>query len=386
MVFNSINIIRTYYAANKRFDETTDNIVPPLYSDERIYLTVEDVKIGNVLYPYVTMVKLSNDLNVDVKNIRVESSEADCQRSSMALNIDGKLLIIVPNDRVNDLKSFLTQAENGLTIFANGFDPLYGNSALGSFEYLNKKIAEVTAQYPYPNVPLAVRANVRAAVLSYLAENNTFYENACARHKDEVLFYDFGNYWGEIDDLFNERIGTKNVVYADGSYPASTAGNTSGFEIRKNGGRKAGEDIVKKIESGSIFVNKQTPINVVSHSMGFAYALGIIETLKDKGYTIGHFYCIAPENPGDGYVPSGISGIWQYGSNEDEDPFFKQDLIAPQAPIGGINESQRVYIPITVQDSWPLGGNGWLSAHSIANYKWIFEITKERGRGYVSPK
>jgi hypothetical protein len=386
MVFNSINIIRTYYAANKRFDETTDNIVPPLYSDKRIYLTVEDVKIGNVLYPYVTMVKISNDLNVDVRNIKVESAEADCQRSSMALNIDGKLLIIVPNERVNDLKNFLTLAENGLTVFANGFDPLYGNSMVGTFEYVNQKIAEVTAQYPYMNVPLAVRTNVRDAILSYLTEKNSYYKDACAKHIDEVLFYDFGNYWGEIDDLFNERIGTKNVVYADGSYPASTAGNSSGFNIRKNGGRKAGEDIVKKIENGSIFVNKQTPINVVSHSMGFAYALGIIETLKDKGYTIGHFYCIAPENPSEGYVPSGISGIWQYGSNEDEDSFFKQDLIAPQAPIGGIDREQRVFIPITVQEKWPLGSNGWLSAHSIANYKWIFELLNEGDNGYVSPK
>jgi hypothetical protein len=93
---------------------------------------------------------------------------------------------------------------------------------------------------------------------------------------------------------------------------------------------------------------------------------------------LGGFYIIAPENGCSGSVNiSDWLEIWQYGSNEEEDPFYKQDGVAPQCKVGGLDE-HRAYIPADVV-------KGFVSSHSIENYKWIFTRTKNDD-GYVTPR
>jgi hypothetical protein len=74
--------------------------------------------------------------------------------------------------------------------------------------------------------------------------------------------------------------------------------------------------------------------------------------------------------------------IWQYGSNEENAPLNKQDGVAPQCRVGGLDDVQgksgRAYIPDNVVQ-------GFISSHSVENYKWIFTRDKN-DRGYVTPK
>jgi hypothetical protein len=78
--------------------------------------------------------------------------------------------------------------------------------------------------------------------------------------------------------------------------------------------------------------------------------------------------------------------VWQYGSalnctNCKVDPLDKQDGIAPQTTVGGLDETHRVYIPNGVT-------KGFYESHNIENYKWIFEIkpTDKNPIGYVKKR
>jgi hypothetical protein len=135
---------------------------------------------------------------------------------------------------------------------------------------------------------------------------------------------------------------------------------------------------VKQLKE-SAFTTSDT-LDIVCHSMGFAYVLGMIEEIKSQmsGIHLGGFYIIAPENGCSGSVNiSDWQEIWQYGSDEENTPFNKQDGVAPQCPIQNIG-ANRAYIPNNVVQ-------GFISSHSVGNYKWIF--TKIKGQeGYVTPR
>jgi hypothetical protein len=125
-------------------------------------------------------------------------------------------------------------------------------------------------------------------------------------------------------------------------------------------------------------------LDIVCHSMGYAYALGMVEALKGK-IAFGRLYVIAPENAGSGTVDiNQWQEIWQYGADLGRqdgitpDPDDKQDGIAPQTRCGLLPETHRVYIPDGVT-------KGFYESHNIENYKWIFtRIPSENG--YVKPR
>jgi hypothetical protein len=126
--------------------------------------------------------------------------------------------------------------------------------------------------------------------------------------------------------------------------------------------------------------------NIVCHSMGYAYALGMIEVLQGK-LPFGSLYILAPENAGGGGANwNQFEEVWQYGSDETKDPDNKQDGVAPQVPCLGIDKKSinpnggRVYIP----EGQP---KGFLQSHSVGNYKWIFDTKVKKGDpGYVNQK
>lgn len=216
------------------------------------------------------------------------------------------------------------------------------------------------------------------------------------RRNDEVKSYDVNDYWNDIDDQFQERLGNQFAFYADGDAPTLTAKNNMGFTMRKLHGRKAGLNLITQLtqikNSGvknqtsrkilwgenanlNLYDIKSIPIDIVCHSMGFAYALGMVEVLQESGYNPERIYALAPENPGKGYIPGYIEESQQYGSGPD-DPWYQQDRIAPQEPIPGIGNS--TYIP----DGIPKGP---YDSHSVANYGWIFKLRKG-SRGYIKPR
>lgn len=319
------------------------------------------------------------------------------------VNIDNLINIFVPDGAGNKLIEFLDQKNFGknLLIFSNGYRP---------------------------NPPKMHHEHPDEA--------------------DEVNFADRFGYWGGIDALFIDRIGTKNVVYMDGhasvstsnheteeaftlnysdwfcfsgkvplaylggvaplsaancvflyhntfAYQLHTTPNNTGFLFRRNSGTKAGLDLIEKIKSGLIpFDPSRDSIDIVSHSMGHAYACGIIDALKGSSlkFKFGRFYSLAPENPcsSNGAIDFSIfEEVWQYGTNENN-PKWDQDGVAPQCPITGIEAASgqnskrygRIHFPEKFDPK------DYLGSHSIVSYFWIFSDLKPndpRG-GYVKKR
>ncbi|HEY0899705.1 MAG TPA: fibronectin type III domain-containing protein [Sphingobacteriaceae bacterium] len=166
--------------------------------------------------------------------------------------------------------------------------------------------------------------------------------------------------------------------------------NVEGFEKRRQSGRTAATKLLQEIRSGKVVLrvdsidNILDTLDIVAHSMGYAYALGMTDVLKGK-IPFGRFYIIAPENAGSGAIDeSDFEEVWQYGSdlNRDDgmepDPLNKQDGVAPQVKVGGLGRYQRVFIPEAV-------AKGFLKSHSIGNFQWIFNREKYQ-KGYVKPR
>ena len=132
-------------------------------------------------------------------------------------------------------------------------------------------------------------------------------------------------------------------------------------------------------------------VDIVCHSMGYAYALGMIQILKTGAIPLGRFYCVAPENACSGDINlNDFKEVWQYGTNEAPpeqggDLVWEQDGVAPQCPIKNIGSrlsgtlNGRVYLP---QDFYP---KTFLGCHSISNYGWIFNIKTDKD-GYVKAR
>lgn len=253
---------------------------------------------------------------------------------------------------------------------------------------------------------------------------------------DEISFGDINGYWEGLDAQFINRIGTRNVAYADGHHSVSTANhlstaaftanyaewqcastlgialtslispvtgacalyyhndklfklhtqpNNSGFQLRKANGMKAGADLLNKINSGEIkFDIASDTVDIVCHSMGYAYAQGIIEALKMAKFKLGRYYIIAPENPSAGSVNlKDFEEVWQYGSDDQNDPVWEQDGVAPQCKVGGIQNSNRRYFPTQEKIDFD---KGYLNCHYIKNYRWIFTEVKPLENGYVKPR
>jgi hypothetical protein len=123
--------------------------------------------------------------------------------------------------------------------------------------------------------------------------------------------------------------------------------------------------------------------------MGYAYALGMTDVLKNK-IPLGRFYIIAPENACSGEINlDDFEEVWQYGANLGEpnaDPIDKQDGVAPQCAVKGLDDVEvkykekrgRAFIP----DGEP---KGFLQSHLIGNYKWIFR-KDIKDEDYVKPR
>jgi hypothetical protein len=163
------------------------------------------------------------------------------------------------------------------------------------------------------------------------------------------------------------------------------------FLKRKAEGSKAGKNLLNSMKTNPrIYFDKDgkspNTLYIVCHSMGYAYALGMIEVLRGK-LPFGSLYILAAENAGGGKVNiKEWQEVWQYGSDlgrndgRQPDPDNKQDGVAPQTKAAGLLETQRVYIPYGQP-------KGFLQSHSVGNYGWIFSTNLKKGDpGYVNPR
>lgn len=251
--------------------------------------------------------------------------------------------------------------------------------------------------------------------------------------------YDFDRYeywrpWNEINLLFQKRLNASEVYYADGHFSVSTSNyrsllnftslsqafpercknpkrhvcsymnstswkkafvqkvktknalkmssNRSGFNLRKKKGRLAARNLLQ-ILNEQPGASKNDTLFIVAHSMGFAYAQGMIEELRGK-IQFGAYYIIAPENAKAGRVnETEWSEIWQFGSNfnlSNEDAPCLQDGVAPQSKVKGLNTNKRIFIPEKLYSK-----KGFFDSHFIGYYTWIFDIPVGE-RGHVTQR
>ncbi len=244
--------------------------------------------------------------------------------------------------------------------------------------------------------------------------------------------YDYWNPWNKMDDLFKNRINPTESYYADGHFSVSTSNhlslvkfsslasiypercknknhhvcketavsswktlwfdsdkktvdlfnlkpNKEGFHEREKNGKIAGRNlhqIFNELPNNS----SNDTLYIVAHSMGYAYALGIIEQLRGK-INFGGLYIIAPENATAGSIDmKEWNEVWQYGENFNSERYKSPcllDGVAPQTKVAGLLNDHRVYIPTANYSS-----KGFYSSHFIGYYTWIFKIA-ENEKGYI---
>jgi hypothetical protein len=227
-------------------------------------------------------------------------------------------------------------------------------------------------------------------------------------------------YWYKIDNQFIEKLKPTATFYIDGSFSINTSvhknrinfawslirsklsrkkakskrnykalnlsNNPDGFHERQTKGKLAGEAFLfAKCYAPDCKDTKDT-VDIVCHSMGYAYALGFIETIQSR-VVLGNMYIIAPESGNLEGMDWGLfQEVWQYGSNLGEvnqDPARQQDGVTPQAAVKHLINSDvsgRIFIPT----DWP--SKSFIDSHMIYNYQWIFDRLQPGNKGFVHKK
>lgn len=267
---------------------------------------------------------------------------------------------------------------------------------------------------------------------------HTFEENFADIQKNGLeypnsnnIIYSFDRYqywapWKQMDELFKKRVNAEAVYYADGHFSVETSNhrslidfttlsstyphrceqgnhvcrkteetswylftsdekkptsqmlntrpNMKGFNERLVNGKIAGRNLrtmLNELPNSS----KNDTLFIVAHSMGYAYALGIIEELRDH-IEFGGLYIIAPENASAGDVRMDEwEEIWQYGADHERYKVKAPcllDGIAPQVGAGGLSPANRIFIPDRYYKRM-----GFFDSHFIGHYNWIFDIPED---------
>jgi hypothetical protein len=226
-------------------------------------------------------------------------------------------------------------------------------------------------------------------------------------------------YWYKIDNRFQDVLKPDAMFFADGSFPISTSNhrtklrfamswlrarltpknktsdriykrlnthpNSIGFQYRKTQGKIAGEAFLLARCLSPLSDTVKDTLDIVCHSMGYAYTLGFLEVVKDR-VVLNTIYILAPENPmEEGFEWERFRRVWQYGSNydqKDRDPLRLQDGIAPQSPVRGLDKlppgrGGRIFFP----SDWP--GRNFVDSHMVYSYDWIFDCIPEGEPGYI---
>lgn len=162
--------------------------------------------------------------------------------------------------------------------------------------------------------------------------------------------------------------------------------NSEGFELRFSNGMIAGQKVLDYLEKN--FLDTSIKIDIISHSMGYAYSLGLIAQIKDS-VRFGKMLAISPESAGfQGADWSLFDKVWQYGCNmgeKESDVIFYQDGITPQESLKELDKLSkdkggRIYPPL----SWPKKNKGFNRSHHLRWFDWFYTI-KNGDRGFFNP-
>lgn len=215
------------------------------------------------------------------------------------------------------------------------------------------------------------------------------------------------SYWYDIDDTIISRFQPCTPLYIDGHHPVSTSmhrtkgrsiwswlvtrfgwighsnwgfndePNMEGFQTRFENGMSCGRRFVDRYRQ----TDSRDTLDIVCHSMGYAYALGFIEAVEPY-IVLGKMLIMAPESPGvRGMDWNKFQEVWQYGSDRFEkgaDVTCRQDGIAPQCAVAEIDrldpqKGGRLFIPKGAK-------KGFIRSHHLSYWDWFYDIKKgDRG-------
>ncbi|MFN5634598.1 MAG: hypothetical protein ACK49D_07985 [Flavobacteriia bacterium] len=221
-------------------------------------------------------------------------------------------------------------------------------------------------------------------------------------------------YWQSFDDTLIARFNPDEKWYINGSMGVSTSTHRSmggfgisyvaakifpwtknsklllnqkenliGFEKRKQQGRIAGKAFIQERSALPSIGNRKDTVNIVCHSMGYAYALGFIEEVKSF-VVLGRFVIIAPEGAcTDNPDWSLFKSAWQYGSAyNDGSPVSEQDGVAPQCLAKDIDKCDPCcFGKITMPKDW--SKKGFRESHEMPYIRWIFESIPRDSPAYI---
>jgi hypothetical protein len=155
--------------------------------------------------------------------------------------------------------------------------------------------------------------------------------------------------------------------------------NKDGFNQRMIFGKKVGNDF----NTHYLTDINQPKITIVCHSMGFAVALGLVQSL-DKKVQFKDFVIISPEGTENGYCNwEQFRSVWHFSPSWKNGRYrivANQDGIAPQVPIVGMKNTQTTGL-IGVPMNSKKVSLGFYKSHHMAYFHWFFDI-KKGDRGY----
>lgn len=238
------------------------------------------------------------------------------------------------------------------------------------------------------------------------------------KNRDEtdnlVTNFDRYHYWYKLDDSIKQRIQPDLTFYIDGSMGVNTSShrtklsfglsyalakvfpkskrsklilntreNSVGFKERKEEGKIAGRTYLEMRCRTPQCEQVKDTFYIVCHSMGYAYALGFCEEIKDNAQ-FGKCYILAPEGACiDGMDWSLFEEVWQYGKHDGNAAITDQDVIAPQCAVKGLDEvpedkGGRVYMPANAPKATDI-----VKSHDTRYFDWIIRSIESGDRGYI---
>ncbi|SDD34782.1 hypothetical protein, partial [Williamwhitmania taraxaci] len=357
-----------------------------------------DFLFKNHAYKSIAVTNMARAKTVNVK-ASIETSVTITQTNYYEIVI-GSVKVILKNKIDSDyMYSYLTNSSRNIVLFVNGYrfatsttensdtdDKITETDRYNYWDgvdqtFINRLVPEHVF---YADGHMGIRTSNHFDMGKFYCSARltigtwpSNYKEAILKYADNAISYSIGGSW-----VTNTVLATCNVVV--GSSTLNIAPNVSGFNERLAKGNIGGVDFVKKLKQSS-FVATDT-LDIVCHSMGFAYALGMVDAVKAAfpNIKLGNFYIIAPENAGSGMVNmSDWMDVWQYGTDDEvlKNKPWLQDGVAPQVSVKGLPQTKRAFIP--TDGSVP---QGFLSSHSIGNYKWIFTKQTIGRPGYVKPR
>jgi hypothetical protein len=286
-------------------------------------------------------------------------------------------------------------------------DPTTGQRSITKQEIWNYTGENVTPFFTSSNLPEPRRILVFSNGYRGVTKNWDPTDNL-------ITTFDRYWYWQSFDDTLLSRFKPDEKWYINGSMGVSTSTHRSmggfgvsylaakcfpwtkkskillnqkenaiGFEKRKQQGRIAGKAFIQQRSTLPSMNNNIDTLDLVCHSMGYAYALGFIEEVKSY-VVFGRFIIISPEGANtDNPDWSLFKSAWQYGSAfNDGSPVSEQDGVAPQCLVKDIDKYDPCcYGKITIPKDW--SKKGFRESHEMPHIRWIFEAIPYDSPAYI---